>query len=665
MSELQPDIMQNLIEMFDHPDLKVKKWVVHELLHGDFSDEDREELILESLNTSNVRLKEYAIKELFKSDVRVSEIILKQLVSLLCISHNIKIVDLLIKHLSEIDEKRILPIIKDKIKNGIPELQKNLFFLLVDFETPDSFNIILSTTIKNKNTKEIVFFKEILDKKIKKIKEEKDEYTDFVEKLYNNMKDLPLGNFTHYMLKELLAFGKDAIPFFCKYYNESGNKIDIINQLSKMNSQELFISFNKKLAELKGDEFSKVMRTTLEIFSELNTGKVYELISRYHDKVEDFNSITEALKAINDVQLVINMLKNPERDLKEIGLEIAQILLHPSILEEIVKMTKNPDENIRYKTVSVLKSYDISEVLGVFRDMLSDPSENIQDAVLDALAEHNNDAVNHLLLGELNNETLRDKIIQILGERNLETYFQNFNELNEAARKKMALSLVNTSDKIVKKGIELCTSHEAEKRYIGVKTLSYVLPQHQDEILPVFRGMTEDPDAYIRSTISVGLKDVDAPLATIILLNLLKDPNKRVRANCIESFMNTKNKPAIIKVLKGFLKDPNNRIKGNAIMVLYKLGDNSVINEIEKMLDAEDKWMVTTALYTIGNLKIKEFAYKVIELLQSKDRDIRKNALMALIKINSPKFIVHIKRLGSDLDKEIRTIAQNYLSKIR
>ncbi len=665
MNELQPDIMQNLIEMFDHPDLRVKKWVVRELLHGDFSDEDREELIIEALNTSNVKLKEFAIKELFRSKVKISKVLIKQLLAILCISHNIKVVDLLIANLSKIEENKILPSIKEKMKNGIPELQKNLFFLLVDFQTPDSFDIILATTVKNKNTKEIMFFKEILDKKIRKIKEEKDDYSDFVEKVYLNMKNLPVSNFLHYMLKELLSFGKDSIPYFCTYFEESGFKDDIMNQLSKMNSQELFLSFNKKLSELKDEEFSRVMRVTLEVFAQINTEKVYELISNYHEKVEDFNYITEALKSINDVKLILNMLKNKEKALINIGLEIAQILLHPSILEEVVRLTKNPDENIRYRTISVLDSYDLSEVLGIFREMLSDPSENIQDGVLDALARHNNEAVNQVLLSELNNETLRDKIIQILGERNLETYFENFNDLNEKARSQMAKSLVKTSDKIVKKGIELCGSHEAEKRYIGVKTLSYVLPKHQDEILPVFKGMIEDPDAYIRSTISIALKDLDTPLATIILLTLLKDPNKRVRANCIESFLNTKNKPAIIKVLKGFLKDPNNRIKGNAVMVLYKLGDRSVLDEIEKMLDSEDKWMVTTALYTIGDLKINEFVYKVIELLQSKDRDIRKNALMAIIKINSPKFIVHIKRLGNDLDKEIRTIAQSYLSKIR
>ena len=661
------EIIENLIELYEHPDINIKLYIIDEITIGDFSIDEKDKFLETALRSRDLAPKEKLkiqlkiLNSIFDSRKELSMDILKAIMGLFCVSHNIKIVDTVINKILVFPEEKTLEAIKDILTHYIPELHKNIFFILAEMKSNESLAIILDLYERSEEVSEINFFRDVIEKKLSNIKTEFPENSiESSNLIFKHLKNIQSNNSKYFLIKEALLLTPDSIDKFMVFYLDTVYKEDLLVYLSKF-SDKIFMTFSEKLKTCSIDNKEKIFRFTLEVFSSISPEKIYELILSYHKCIDNLEEITSVIKDFQNVDIVYKILNNSESDIIKIGLELAKNLHNPKILAVTKKLLKNPDEIIRKEAVNVLSYYPTNELLGIYRELLSDPSTLVQDNVLKTLSSSKDENITALLLGELNNENLRSRIINILGEKNLDYYFTQFNQLNDDTRQNIARSLIKTSDKILVMAMRLCQSREVDDRFIGVKTLSYILPEKQDVILEQFKKMTDDPDSYIRSTISTSLKDISSNIATVILLTLLKDPNKRVRANCIEAFENTSNRPGVIKVLRTFLSDANNRIRGNAIMMLYKLGDTSVEKDISKLLQDNDKWMKVTGLFIIGELKLEKFGYDLVGLINSQDQDIRKNVIRSIIKIDSPKFRTYIKRLVNDPDNEIRTMATDYL----
>ncbi|MCK9223474.1 MAG: HEAT repeat domain-containing protein [Candidatus Muirbacterium halophilum] len=661
------EIIENLIELYEHPDINIKLYIIDEIIKGDFSIDEKDRFLETALKSKNTppnektRIQYKILNSIFDNREELSPDILKALLGLLCISKNIKIVDNIINKTLTFPEKQTIEVIQDILTHYIPELHKTLFFILANMKSNKSFEIILDLFIKSEEPIDINFFKDIIEKKLAHLAENNPENANEAsEMIFKNLINLKSNQSKYFLIKEALILTPDSIENFLSFYKETVYKEDLLIFLSKF-SEKIFKSFSKKLKTCSVHNREKIFRFTLEIFTKISPEKIYELILSFHSCIKDIKEITTVIKDFQNVDIVFKMLNNPDSEIIMIGLELAKNTHNPKILSVTKKLLKNPDENIRKEAVNVLSFYSSSELIGIYRELLSDPSTLVQDTVLKKLAASKDEKITALLLGELNNENLRSRIINILGEKNLDYYFSQFNQLNEDTREKMAKALIKTSDKTLELALRLCESTEVDDRFVGVKTLSYILPEKQEIILAQFKKMTDDPDSFIRSTISGSLKDINSNMATVILLTLLKDPNKRVRANCIEAFENTTNRDGVIKVLRTFLTDVNNRIRGNAIMMLYKLGDTSVEKDIKILLEDNDKWMNVTGIFIIGELALEKFGYELVSLINSTDIDIKKNVIKAIIKINSPKFKTYIKRLVNDPDSEIRSLVLNYL----
>ncbi len=657
------DILDTMYELFEHPDTRVRLYIIDEIIKGEFSHSEKEEFVEKALKSKNTRIAEKTVEAIFKNFDDISDSLIRSLLSLLCVTHNIKIVDTIIDNLAEYPVDRIVKVISEVLENYVPELHRNIFFLLIKLDTGKSFEIILSKLLIEEKSRDgnIKFFREILEKKVRHIRENDSEPGPYIERIYDIIQHISSESLRNYMLKISLMISEEAVDHFCDYYENSAYRSEITEYLEKVNSQWLFSTFQNRLKTCGDKNTHNILKVAVKIFSHIHPEKVYDLITSYHSCLNDFEEIADILVESNNINLISKMLDNTNPRILSLGLELAVHFQNPRLSEQTVRLTKNPDPGVRMKALEVLSNYSVYEMLPIYREMLSDPDDQVQNKVLTILSRYDDEKINNLLVQELNNERLRNKIIAILGKRNLNYFFDNFEKLNDNTRQKMATALIKTTDEILDKAVMLCQSPDVEKRYMGVKTLAYILPDRQKDILPQFRKMTDDPDSYIRSTISISLKNIDSPMATIILLNLLKDPNKRVRANCIESFMQTKNRPGVVSALSKFLEDSNNRIKGNAIIVLYKLGREDVVEQIEDMLDSNDKWMKVTALYVLGELALSEYGMELVPMLASNDKDIRKNALISLIKMNDPKFHVYIKRLTNDPDPAIREAAQTYI----
>jgi len=656
------DIFESMQELFEHPDLNVKIYILEEIINANISNDDKEEFLLTAINSDSVKLQEKAVSIFFDKIENPGAILVKSIISLMCVTHNIKLVDLIIDNISKFDNRKLISILKDYMTTHLPEFQKNIYFLLVKMDSEESFDLIVKALLDNQDKNSSNFYKDILSKKIKTLSENNlniNIYADKIQKILNQVSNFKIKQF---FIRELLLLGEQAVLPFFDYYKNSVNREEIIDSLKPVNSQTLYSIFASKIHENENID-TEYFRMIVEIFSKINPEKIFDLISDNSLIGDNEEILVETLKNTRDFSLIVKMLSSGKKTLVLTGLKICEKFDNPSIHETIKKLLKNPDENVRLNAIKSLSRNSLSEMMPIYKEMLSDPSESVQNEILGILSKFNDDNVNKMLVEELNNNHLRDKIIKILGEKNLDYYIKNFSILNDEARLNMAKTLYKTSDKIIRESIKLTKMPEVEKRYMGVKTMSYILPEKQELILPAFKELLNDPDSFIRSTIATSLKDINTPMALIILLTLLKDPNKRVRANCIESFMNTSNVEAVKKALQVFLNDPNNRIRGNAVVVLYKIGDTSAVKHIDNMMNSSDKWMKVTGIYTIGELELEKYAYQLIPYLSDNDKDLRKNSLKALIRIDNSKFKTYIKRLTNDMDPEIRQIANDYFKK--
>jgi HEAT repeat protein len=111
--------------------------------------------------------------------------------------------------------------------------------------------------------------------------------------------------------------------------------------------------------------------------------------------------------------------------------------------------------------------------------------------------------------------------------------------------------------------------------------------------------------------------------------DLSREPDARVRANTLESLFEIQ-EDFIAPLFRQHLTDDNNRVAGNAVLGLYRLGDTSAIQFLERMAKDERPNFRNTGAWVMGQTGDPRFSSTLAGQLSDPDKLVRRQALLGL-----------------------------------
>ncbi len=110
---------------------------------------------------------------------------------------------------------------------------------------------------------------------------------------------------------------------------------------------------------------------------------------------------------------------------------------------------------------------------------------------------------------------------------------------------------------------------------------------------------------------------------------LLDHEDARVRANAVEASSVLRWDKLNEKCL-GLLNDKNDRVRVNAAIALWKNGDNSVFDALEKMAKSKSRWVRSSAVFALGKIRDKAATPILLTILADQEDMVYRNAINAL-----------------------------------
>ncbi|MEZ7892467.1 MAG: HEAT repeat domain-containing protein [Candidatus Wallbacteria bacterium] len=311
------------------------------------------------------------------------------------------------------------------------------------------------------------------------------------------------------------------------------------------------------------------------------------------------------------IKTLVEMLKDMTPGVRHYAVEsLTKFGLSPTLAlvnlftEEYVEWPTREAAALALTFLSTLKG---SEVEVTLKNVLTVKSENVQFSVVRSLKEIGNPVLANKIREFLKIETLEDRY-------EIRKMIKSISKKEEMEQLIKQLTLINQQI-----CLDLVMALKSSKKY----------DESQDPITKIIKNCDDKRAKAIIIRI-VGISR--AKYALNIIAESVKDPDKRVRANAVESLAELGDEN-VIEVIKPALNDFDNRVKANAAKGLWKLGGARSLQILREMISDKDKWMRASAAYALGEIGV----IQVVEILQlavnDSDNDVRVNVIKSLGKI--------------------------------
>lgn len=471
---------------------------------------------------------------------------------------------------------------------------------------------------------------------------------------------------TSYIISTILLLGESSIRTIVELYRGKNKEVQaaILKAMERYDPQ-----WRKNLADkalqAKSSEMSSGIIDLMAELGDKNSREFLEECLWSEEEAVREQAIEHLIKMGMAKDKLAEMLRSNKSSHRLSGVMLAGKLdlTVEEKLSLLTQMVVDPDEEVRQALVESLFTIG-SEALKVIKRLVNDPSEKVREMVIQALSGLGTSEATKILTEELDNENTRSQVMGVLGKKYVEQYLQAFDNMSPDAQAQAGKAIRKIDDEdMIRSATAGLESLDPEIRLKSVKVLSAIAEPGDVKIVNYLVKCIGDPDNRIRSVVAMGLGKIASAEAFSGLMILLKDPNRRVRANTIESLHNFKDKTKIMESLKPFLRDPDNRIRTNAIIALRSIGDESVMNIVNNMINSKDKGQICSAIYAAGELEDPEWFDRVLSFLHNRDDDIRRNAVKALHNIEPRRAFQYIKSLIYDPNMEIRGIVKKIIER--
>ncbi len=325
-----------------------------------------------------------------------------------------------------------------------------------------------------------------------------------------------------------------------------------------------------------------------------------------------------------------------ERDLDRLEPEYADFLFR-----EVNRLEISSSEKLPY-WAALLSSY-VSDIVQpaiehltrsrdkhaeeILARLLTFSKERTQLLLIEQLVKNQHPALYKLLapLVTSDNEKIRQLAGKLVARESFEKYLDAFDRLDDKTREIAGKAALELDERVIDRlTLELKAVDPAKRvkalQIISATGTSTALQNHVLELV-------KDPDKKVRATIIqllAAMKHTDAIKA---LINLLSDNDPRVQANAVEA-LEALNQPEFMQLLVPFLRSSHNRLRGNACKALWTLGIKDVSSLMFAMLQEKSNLMRMTAAWVIGETR-PDGGLEAIQkaLLKEKSQDVRNRLL--------------------------------------
>ncbi|PKK90153.1 MAG: hypothetical protein CVV64_10515 [Candidatus Wallbacteria bacterium HGW-Wallbacteria-1] len=320
-------------------------------------------------------------------------------------------------------------------------------------------------------------------------------------------------------------------------------------------------------------------------------------------------------------------------------------------LEDISEYLSCPNPRIRADVIEGLATFDDPAVLDLAVPSLSDPASRVRanaarvmwrfsekrtmEYILEMLRSKDHPRMKSaiFILGEIGSEETREVLLKLLAETTGELNESVGEALIRVNRKlwrrsrfrgeqkgRTGVPITEDPSKFINKNVNLLVDTDFTVRRRAVELLTSSIG---DETFEVFRErLVSEENPFIKATLVKIVSKQGGDESVSLLRDFLRDPDSRVRSNCVEALGEIQSS-SVIGLITPMLSDPSSRVRESAAIVIWKISENRDFDRLKQMVDDLRGALKTTARETLElheNLKKADAAKSADdELLSHQD----------------------------------------------
>ena len=500
-------------------------------------------------------------------------------------------------------------------------------------------------------------------------------------------------------LEDDISGKKDIMEFLREELSESTiSKIDVIlqNLLRFKNEGAIYIlkdlenrwehksEYFDVLRHLRNEDKMYLIEEMLKSHNEEIRHKALVILKRESIKEKDKNYIltylsdffikngetisSEAKELLKEVILrgkymdaLINMLQSREADYRKSAILLLDLVEYEKIDELLMDFIYIPDIDVRRVVLEIIAKKGGEEYLEFFEKLLDDPDNTIQLRALEEIYKIGSKDANDIIKKSYDNpnKNIREKAHTLLKNSNLRLFVDEFHKYEKNER----LTVLRVFEKYDPKLEELFNEKisslnvEVRKNVIDIIKLLVNKVAYKNIVKVALR----DPHKMIRATgvsIVAELEDRDLQLE---IINLLNDPDTRVRANVIEALGKNPNQK-LMSLLLPLLKESSSspRIKSNVIIAINGVDTIKAMIELDNLLMSEDEKIRASGVYALGKIQPLDIDSYLEKVFRDPSEKVRKNIIKCFYRLGRTSDIINY--ITNDT-QEIKVYAKKLLQK--
>ncbi len=376
----------------------------------------------------------------------------------------------------------------------------------------------------------------------------------------------------------------------------------------------------------------------------------------------DFVNVAHVLqhyRILVEFQGLIKHMNPPERIILFDMLEAVGAEQNLSFLLRCLQLD---DSRIR---IRVLKILGESQTLGLRPEVfefLTDSDEQVLLATLRYLQKKGDlsivERISHLTRSK--KKKVKQGVNSTMFKITQDHLLRNFDNLTYARRMKILNTLKKMKPNFFEEIVYLSESPEESDR---IKYLKMLEAETLKKAVPEYRRLALDSNPKVRAQAIMGLKRVsDSEIVYRMVRPFFSDSDPRVRANAVELMSDEKpENEEIIKIVRKAATSDTLREKANAISKLMKWGYKNYEEELISMLDSDDEWTKTSALWVVGENELPHLVGRLREAANDSRSHVREMAVRGIGKRGSDDDLRALMPFLQDPDRNVRLAAQKAL----
>ena len=369
--------------------------------------------------------------------------------------------------------------------------------------------------------------------------------------------------------------------------------------------------------------------------------------------------VLQQYRILVEYQGLIKYMNPPERIVLFDMLEAVGAEQNLSFLLRCLQLD---DSRIR---IRVLKILGESEQLGLRHEVfefLTESDEQVLLATLRYIQKKGDlsilEKISHLTRSK--KKKVRQGVISTMFKIMKDMLLKKFDTFTSAKRNKILEWLLKMRPNFFQDIKNLSESPEESDRIKYVKMLEV---QSISKALEDYRRMARDPNAKVRGTAIRGFERIkDDDVRFKLVRQFFDDSDGRVRANAIELLPQYRPiDPEVIEVAKRALKSAVRREKANALAKLLNWEYYEYEPVLVEMLNSEDEWTKTSALWVIGVTNLPHLISRLREAANDQRAHVREMAVRGIGVKGTDEDLRALMPFLQDPDRNVREAAQKAL----